>query len=167
MSTTTRPAGRRTRMLLVGALSATLFAGTLGTATASAATGGTDRPLKGEASGTMLIDPNTGTFTIDGHGKATHLGRFQFHTDGQCFSPSCDIFTYTTTYTAANGDTVTASLATSSADSGRFTNVETVTGGTGRFAGASGTATFTGTASGTSEPFTLHITDTFRGTISY
>ncbi len=118
-------------------------------------------PFKGSFtfSATIAADSSPCPFVrilVNGGGHATHLGRFstsQYH----CLDPA-DPLAFTEgvfTFTAANGDTVFGTYA------GRFipTTVEgvstvdgtfTFTGGTGRFAGASGggLATGSGTATG-------------------
>ena len=64
--------------------------------------------------------------------------------------PASAIASNTTTYTAANGDQLFATwtgTATSVGPDNTFSGLETYTGGTGRFAGASGSAWIDGTAS--------------------
>ena len=140
----------------------------LGTGAASAAKGGTDRPFKGGGSGTGIVDAATGTYTIDGSGNFTHFGRTQLHVDGVCTNADCTTSTFTFTETAANGDEVTGSSNSSDDGLGHFTNLDTWTGGTGRFAGASGHTTTTGTSvTDPSNPLVFHLTFTSQGTISY
>jgi hypothetical protein len=72
----------------------------------------------------------------------------------------------TTTYTAANGDQLFVSwagTATSSGPDNTFSGPETITGGTGRFAGATGSTWVSGTASFA----TMTGQFTSVGTISY
>ena len=92
-------------------------------------------------------------------GTATYLGKYTehatFHVDVRTGSA-----TGTATFTAANGDTLTASVVGQGTPTGPTTRsiveVYTITGGTGRFAGATGTLTLkrtldltTGLSSGT------------------
>ncbi len=108
-------------------------------------------PFKGslEGSFTTTIDPGpppVATIVLSGTGNATHLGRFTYefpHTVNFGIVPPTGAGTYT--FTAANGDTVIAE------GIGHSTPVEpgvvfvveeaVITGGTGRFAGASGQLT--------------------------
>jgi hypothetical protein len=131
--------------------------------TALASTGGTSRPFTASGSGTgttVLGEP--ATFTVDGTSNGTHLGRSRFHTEGVCLDPTCATSTVKITIVAANGDILTVA---GSATEGTFT------GGTGRFAGASGkvTTAFVGTRdpADPSNPLRFRITFTQVGTISY
>lgn len=131
-----------------------------------AAKGGTNRPIKGSGSGTGVASVD-GTYTIDGKGNFSHYGRSTFHVDGVCTNADCTTSTFTNTIVTANGDKVTSS-STSAGTATTFTNLDTTTGGTGRFAGASGTSITTGTTvADASNPLVFHITFTSRGTISY
>ena len=102
-------------------------------------------PFRGTLAGTATITPLTPPIVaveIDATGTATHIGRFTLeapHTVNQA------TLTATGTYllTAANGDTITADLAgtavmVSPPNVIAITETATVTGGTGRFAGATG-----------------------------
>jgi len=124
------------------------------------AANGTDRPWQATGSGNGLFTAGTPlTFTIDGTSNDTHLGRSTFHLDGVCSNEDCSMFTFTFTIVAANGDTLNASGVNDSV---------TFTGGTGRFASASGTLTNTATViTDPSNPAAFHITFTQTGTISY
>jgi hypothetical protein len=93
----------------------------------------------GEVVGGFLIVEGSGT------GRATELGRFTvtFHEEVDL---STGIGTGTFTFVAANGDTLTSSFignATPTPDPNilLLEEVDTITGGTGRFAGATGTFT--------------------------
>jgi hypothetical protein len=135
-----------------------------------AATNGTNRPLNGSGSGsglTTLVGGVPATYVIDGTLHYSHFGLSTFHVDGVCTNPDCTTSTFTTTIVAANGDTSTSS-STSTGTATTFTNLDTTTGGTGRFAGASGTSTTTGTSvTDPSNPLAFTITFTTSGTISY
>ena len=121
---------------------------------------GTARPWRATGSGNGLFTAGTPlTFTIDGTSNNTHLGRSTFHLDGVCTNVDCSTFTFTFTIVAANGDTLNAS--------GENESV-IFTGGTGRFAAASGTLTNTPTVvADLNNPAAFHVTFTQTGTISY
>lgn len=119
----------------------------LSPASAAAKAGGTDRPVKGTASGTA-----TGTLgarlgiTIDLAGVATHLGKYTVHVDAVGVISGGEVVgDGTFTVVAANRDqltgtaTFTAPLPTGEVHT--TTAFLTITGGTGRFADASGTIT--------------------------
>ena len=132
--------GRLQKMSLIVAL----WAGTAAPGPAA------DVPFKGVFTGQAISavptdQPGVLLITTVGDGNATQLGGFTI------VSPHlADLFTLevegTQTFTAANGDTLTASFA------GQFTVIDggllgasidcTITGGTGRFAGAGGGYTF-------------------------
>jgi hypothetical protein len=103
-------------------------------ATADAAT---SAKFKGKGSGTLTLTGND--FTIDGTVHVAKVGAVPFHTEGSLTGPGTVAFT--TTFTAPNGDT----LATASTGTARhtkwgriFVTRDHVTGGTGRFADATG-----------------------------
>ena len=94
-----------------------------------------------------------------GTGTATHLGRYTEHVLVQVNIPTMTS-TGTATFTAANGDTLFASVAGQATRTSPTTlsivEVYTITGGTGRFADATGSFTLdstvdqvTGVSSGT------------------
>lgn len=103
--------------------------------------------IVGELTATEAGTPQPGTPIVvrhlEGEGNASHLGRFTVVADF-----TLNLATASgggsTTYTAANGDVLTAST-TGQAVVGQGTAVVTetvtITGGTGRFDGASGTLT--------------------------
>ena len=100
------------------------------------------------------------SITREGGGTATYLGKYTEHITMQIFLPT-STSTGTATFTAANGDTLTATVAgqatpTSTPGALSIVEVYTITGGTGRFADATGTFTLhstvnqaTGISSGT------------------
>jgi hypothetical protein len=104
-------------------------------------------PFKGRLEGTATITPGTPPFvsvSIEGTGNATHLGRFTVVIP-HVVNTTNRTSTGTYEFTAANGDTLTAGFtgqATLTAP-GVLSIVETatVTGGTGRFADATGSFT--------------------------
>ena len=119
----------------------------LSPASALGKAGGTDRPVKGTASGTV-----TGVLgapldiTIDLAGVATHVGKYSVHLDAVGVISGGEVVgDGTFTLVAANGDQLTGPFEFTSLL--EFTAVHpstaflTITGGTGRFADASGTIT--------------------------
>jgi len=104
-------------------------------------------PFKGRLEGTATITPGTPPFvsvSIGGTGNATHLGRFTLEIP-HVVNAMNRTSTGTYEFTAANGDTLTAGFtgqATLTAP-GVLSVVEiaTITGGTGRFADATGSFT--------------------------
>ena len=97
------------------------------------------------------VSGGTAQFTATGFvgaGTATHLGRYSEAGTIQ-LSPTADpaVFdaTATSTYTAANGDQLLAVFTGQlNGATGVITATVTYVGGTGRFAGATGTATLSG-----------------------
>ena len=90
-------------------------------------------------------DPGTDVLDVRGGGQGTHLGQFTFaapHVVNTTTRTAIGTFEFT----AANGDSISASFpgaATPTATPGVISIVETatITGGTGRFAGATGSFT--------------------------
>ena len=125
-------------------------------------------PFKGTLDATATVtplDPPLASVLLEGSGVASQLGRFTFDFQ-HIVNQATRVGSGTYVFTAANGDTLTADVtgqATLVAP-GVLTVAETgvITGGTGRFAGATGSFTVertfyvaTGTTSGS-----------FTGTIS-
>jgi hypothetical protein len=103
-------------------------------------------PFKGSFAGTQAVtplEPPFGAVSGSGTGAATHLGQFTVafpHTVN--FATRTGVGTYT--FTAANGDSVTAAFTGQATPAGSLVNLlenATITGGTGRFAGATGAFT--------------------------
>jgi hypothetical protein len=92
--------------------------------------------FKGRGSGTLTRTGNQ--FVIDGTLNVAAVGTVPFHSEG---TASASSVAFTTTFTAANGDTITTS-STGAARHTRlgkvFITTDTITGGTGRFATATG-----------------------------
>jgi hypothetical protein len=119
-------------------------------------------PFKGVADAVITGAVQQGDethLTVSATGRATHLGEF---TRTESLVLAGGVVTGTVVFTAANGDQLHADVA------GGFTSPTTVagtytfTGGTGRFADATGVADFAGvTADG------AHFTITFDGSIAY
>jgi hypothetical protein len=106
--------------------------------------GAAETPFKGTVDGDeiVVITPPTASVTRDGTGTATYLGKFTEQITLQV-SLATGQATGTAIFTAANGDTLTATVDGQATPTGPTTLsiVEhyTITGGTGRFADASGT----------------------------
>ena len=148
----------------------------LSPAAALGATNGTDRPVSGKSSSTTILDIATGTGTSDGSGQLSHFGSFSFHNDITSFTltgPDTFTLTLTAIIVAANGDevfTTATGTGTMTATESELTLVSTITGGTGRFADASGTVTTkisSVTVSVVGSTATSHDTETHTGQISY
>jgi hypothetical protein len=118
--------------------------------------GGTDRPWKGNGSGTTTFSIATlPSFPASSEGTArlSHLGKTSHSSTFTITLTGAGTFTVTGTQTlvAANGDTLTLSFTGSGTLTGAFGPGQTsetmvtwtVTGGTGRFDDASGTLTGT------------------------
>jgi hypothetical protein len=136
---------------------------------------GTDRPLQGSSTGTAVVNTATGTGTVVGTFRFAHLGTGTSQTDLTGFISAGNTFSFggTATFVAANGDKVFTTIAgtgTTTSPGSAVTTVDTITGGTGRFAGASGTFTVTtvGVAVSTvGSIVTQSVTGTVQGQISY
>jgi hypothetical protein len=148
----------------------------LNPATALGKAHGTDRPVKGTSTSTSTVNVATGIGISDGSGQVSHLGAFTFHNDFSGFTLTGNTFTWTQTATivAANGDEIFATAVGTGTllpnNTSEATLVSTFTGGTGRFADASGTLTtsissVTDSVVGTT--ITSHDTETHTGQISY
>ncbi len=103
--------------------------------------------------------------TTDGSGNGIHLGRFSF-TQRVTLIFAAGRTTGAAHFVAANGDRIDTTVAGSGHPTapGEFdiTDVHTITGGTGRFAGAQGIFTVTRVASG----ITFTTSGTYEGTIT-
>ena len=112
----------------------------LGTAAVVRARAGSELPFKGTLQANEAV--NGSLHHLDGAGNGTHLGRFGYSADITVDEVTGD-GTGAVTWTAADGDVVRASTA------GKIVffeyptiglqETQTITGGTGRFEGASGT----------------------------
>ena len=101
-------------------------------------------PLKGSIQGVEITEVQFPTLFVDGSasGRATHLGRFTL-----AYELEVDLITHETfgssVFTAANGDNVLTDIIglgapTENPDVVSVVEAHTITGGTGRFAGATG-----------------------------
>ena len=139
-------------------------------AIASPLAAGEQVPFRGRLEGIVAtVTPLTPPFvavTLEGEGNATQLGHFDV--SSSLVANAADgtaVGTYE--FTAANGDTLTADYTEYFAPTdvpGVFADVitATITGGTGRFAGATGSFVSYRAA----DHVTGIVTDTFEGTIS-
>ena len=107
---------------------------------------GAEVPFKGRLEGFFTVTPLVPPFArvlIEGTGNATHLGRFTV--ENRHVVPFVTSGSGSYEFTAANGDTLTAEFTGQAtlAAPGVLSILETatITGGTGRFAGATGTFT--------------------------
>lgn len=135
-----------------------LIATPLGTCGGAGQLGGTAGPWKEsyEASGTIAPDascPGLLLVSLQGGGTATHVGRYAI-TNSHCLNPSTGAFTNGVfVKTAANGNQLFGTYVGNSTviqvpqPVGIFgiTGTLSFSGGTGRFAGATGTVTMNGT----------------------
>lgn len=106
-----------------------------------------ETPFKGTFNGveTGVTASPIRSITREGGGNATHLGKYTSHLTAQ-INLLTSHATGAATFTAANGDTLTTTVdgqATPTTTPGVLSVVEvyTITGGTGRFADATGTFT--------------------------
>ena len=145
---------------------------------AAAKSKGTDRPLKGPGSGTTTFDTSTAPFPATGEGTAqmSHLGKVTYSLDYTLTPEAGGTFSLagTSEFVAANGDkffaTFTGSVPPTGPGTSDATANSTITGGTGRFEGASGsfiTTVFTEVTSTVGSTVTADQTLRSRGTISY
>ena len=125
-------------------------------------------PFKGTIQGVdqdTAFTPTTVSVTTKGTGIATHLGQFSFKLDNTVTFPA-GTSVGSATFVAANGDTISATVT----GSGEFIPPDlisimetyTITGGTGRFAGAQGTFIVERLAS----PVTFMTSGSFVGSIT-
>lgn len=148
----------------------------LGPSAAVAKKGGSDRPIKDDSSGTLVLDVATGSFVIDATGVVSHLGKTTSHYDGVAtITGTSFTLSGTAVMVAANGDKLFGTLGGSgttdpSTGNSQGTSVVTYTGGTGRFRHASGSATgpfSTVLTSVDATKLTAAISYALTGTISY
>ena len=121
------------KFLVAAGLAGALIALPVGSAVGAS----TGHAFKGKGTGTITLGSG-GQFTVDGTVKVKTVGPVAFHTSGTAGDHTV---TFTTTFTGAQGDTLTTT-STGSATHTRlgkvFITTDTITGGTGRLATASG-----------------------------
>ncbi|HET7696634.1 MAG TPA: hypothetical protein VFK57_13050 [Vicinamibacterales bacterium] len=126
-------------------------------------------PLTGTMRGTDVDSdptPTTIVVTTEGGGTATHLGQFSF-TERVTLTFATLTAVGTSHWVAANGDSFDTTIEASGQPTGTpgefsITDIHTITGGTGRFAGAHGRFIVERVASA----ITLTTSGSFAGTIS-
>ena len=142
---------------------------------AAPAAHGTARPLTGTGTGTLTLNLATGAATSEFSGHLSPLGAETGY-DNLTFTltgPSTFTYTGTGTLVAANGDKLFSAITgkgTLTRTTAKSTETDTITGGTGRFAGASGTYTDTVSSvvvSATSTSQTSRVTAAVHGQIRY
>lgn len=131
---------------------------------------GAQVPLKGSDRGSFTLTadgcgPGVFAVVVDDAGTATHLGAYAYHSS-ECFNGATGAFSGVFTMTAANGDTLSGTYAGTVVsvvgDLGFYEQDNTITGGTGRFAGASGAFHLSGIAN----LATLESSQRIAGTVS-
>jgi hypothetical protein len=134
------------------------------------------RPLAGMSMVTATVDLRTGKGPTDGTFVLSRLGRGTLHADSSGFTltGSTFVFSDTVTLVAANGDKVFATdrgTGTVTPTGITLSIVGSITGGTGRFAGATGKFTITSRSVGATSyrgPIASQTyADTWRGEISF
>lgn len=173
----TAKAGTPRRLIILASVAlAIILAGVLLAVTAlsrpaAPAAHGTARPF----TGTMTLDLLTGAATADFTGHLSPLGADTGY-DNLTFTltgPGTFSYTGTRTFVAANGDKVFSAITgkgTFTRTTAKSTETDTITGGTGRFAGASGTYTDTVSSvvvSSTASGQTSRVTAAAHGQIRY
>jgi hypothetical protein len=123
-------------------LTAAIALAALSSATASATADGKSIHVQGRGTGTIKLNTATGAFTGRESGVMSHLGKYTLQLQGTGTPAADGAFTGNgnVTITAANGDRLTGTF-TVSGNGETQRVVVTITGGTGRFANASGTLT--------------------------
>ena len=153
----------KTRRLFLALVSASVSLASVAASAVAAET-----PFKGtvNADETVVPSPPTASLTRDGTGTATYLGRYTEHIVMTIHLPTLSS-TGTATFTAANGDTLTATVLGQATRTGPTTlsirEDYTITGGTGRFADATGNFTLRSTV----DQITGISTGTFSGSIDH
>ena len=119
-------------------------------------------PFKGRAEGqitSFFPGPDGIAITTSAQGNATHLGLFT-REEHILLNPNIGTVTGTITFTAANGDQLSCTVAGGFISQTVVSGSYSVTGGTGRFENSTGSATFIlSTADG------MHFTVSFEGTL--
>ena len=180
VAATGRAGTPRRRLIILASVVLAVLAGVAVAVTAlipssAPAAHGTARPLTGTGTGTMTLNLATGAATADFTGHLSPLGAETGHDNLTVTLTGPDTFTYTGTriFVAANGDKLFSAITgtgTFTRTTARSTETDTITGGTGRFARASGTYTDTISSvvvSATSTSQTSRVTAAAQGQIRY
>lgn len=170
----------RRRVILLASVVLVLLAGvvlavTVLSPSAAPTAHGTSRPLTGSGTGTTTLNLLTGAATADFTGHLSPLGAETGHDDLTFTPTSASTFSYTgtRTFVAANGGKLFSAITgkgTLTRTTAKSTETDTITGGTGRFAGASGTYKETVSSvvvSATSTSQTSRVTAAAQGQIRY
>ena len=139
-----RKAKRNMKTIMKTVLYLQMTAVLLTVALAGPAAAGKPVPFHGSIQGIEIADVQFPRLFVDGSGsgRATHLGRFTV-----TYEVEVDLLTHETfgsyLFTAANGDSLATDITglgtpTENPDVHSIVEVHTITGGTGRFAGATG-----------------------------
>ena len=170
----------RRRIIILASVVLLLIAGVVAfvvtalSPSAAPAAHGAVRPLNGTGTGTATLNLATGAETADFSGHLGPLGAETGYDQGTLTLTGASTFTYTGTRTfVANGDKLFSAFSgegTFTRATAKATETDTITGGTGRFAGASGTYTDTISfvvVSVTGSVQTSHFTAVTHGQIRY
>jgi hypothetical protein len=167
---------RMTFGALAGAALLAIALAALVPAAASAKAGGTHRPIRSrDIGGIGTLNIQTGAFSVDATEILSHIGRARSHNVGTITVTGPGTFTSTfhVTEVAPNGDELRAAVnatGTFTPAGSEATFVATFTGGTGRFADATGGTTgtiHTTTISSDGSTLVIRSTSEGRGYISY
>lgn len=129
----------------------------------ASAISGNQVPLRGSASGSVVaVEPTPAGIHLTAHasGQATQLGHFT-RVEELLLDPGTGGLTGSIVFTAANHDELRVDLAGGFISPTTAVGTYTVVGGTGRFAGATGSAHFEAVS-----PDGIQLTARFDGTIS-
>jgi hypothetical protein len=159
------------------------------TGSALAASKGTNRPFSGTGAGATTVSggPSSFSSTSAGNAISTHLGNGTYTISAtqtwgldaldQCAGSSIIATDAgSATFTAANGSTVTGTVAGITCELAPFNDTTYATTltltvspslSTGRFFGATGSIVISGTSTATATPGSFNDTSTMTGTISY
>jgi hypothetical protein len=142
----------------------TLIFATVALAVAANSTLANDQvPFQGSAEGAIVgvsPDPAGAVLTVLAKGNATQLGQFS-REEAILFNPVTGVLTGLIVFTTANGDQLFGTVEGGFISLGTATGTYTFTGGTGRFANATGGADFV-----ISTPDGVHFSVEFNGTLS-
>jgi hypothetical protein len=175
---TARAATPRRRLIVLASVLLVLLAGVVlavTTLSSPSPAHGTARPLTGTGKGTMTLNLLTGAAASGFTGHLSPLGAETGHDNLTLAITGAGTFSYTgtRTFVTANGNKLFSAITgkgTFTRGTAKSTETDTITGGTGHFAGASGT--YTGTissvvVSATSASETSRFTAVVQGQISY